>query len=142
MYYKNLSFIFVFFFLCFSQLAFTQDEVEREINLLMTKENYKLKSSQFGRLSEGDAMFKGFQFSNENEYIILAYGESGVIDVDIKVIDKKNMELVKDKASEALATVKFTPLESEYLKVIIENYNSEARNHTYMIKYFIFYKPK
>lgn len=136
---KTLLLFISIFISCF---VFAQDEAEREINLLMTKENYKLKSSQFGRLHEGDAMFKGFQFSNENEYIILAYGESGVLDVDIKVIDLKNTEIVKDSEALALATAKFSPKESEYLKVIISNYNSEARNHAYMIKYFIYYKPK
>lgn len=137
---KNLLLLFILILI--TNLAFTQDEAEREINLLMAKENYKLKSSQFGRLHEGDAMFKGFQFSNENEYIILAYGESGVLDVDIKVIDLKNTEIVKDSETLALATARFSPTQSQYLKVIISNYNSEARNHAYMIKYFIYYKPK
>lgn len=135
------KFLFLFF-ISLSFSIFSQDLAEREIMMMMVKQGYKLKTSQYGQLKEGESMFRNFQFAPENEYIIVAYGEGGVLDTDIVILGKQNEELAKDGDTQPLATAKFSSNSPEYLKVIISNYNSEVRNHAYIIKYMLFYKVK
>lgn len=133
--------IFIFILLLYS-LTFlpAQDQIEREITLKMMGAGYQLKTSQYGKLAEGESMFKNFQYLPEYDYIIVAYGEKGVLDCDVKILNKNNQVLAKDTEADALATCKFSPAEAAYLRTLITNYNSEARGFGYVIKYLLFWR--
>jgi hypothetical protein len=114
------------------------DMVERGITQMMKKAEFSLISAQYSTVKEQESMFKDFQLDAGKEYIIVAYGEKGVLDTDIQILNKANEVQAKDKDSETLSTVKFAPVQTEYYKVLISNYNSEVRNHPYIIKYLVY----
>ncbi len=124
----------------FSPLIYAQDFTEGAINELMLQGGYKPSTMQYGKLKEAEAMFRDFMFEKDKSYFIIAYGESGVLDVDIEVLNSQNQLIAKDEDSEPLALVKHEPIENQYLKIIIRNFNSQARSHQYVIKYLIYSK--
>lgn len=126
--------------LCLSNLLPAQDQIEREITLKMMGAGYQLKTSQYGKLAEGESMFKNFQYLPEYDYIIVAYGEKGVLDCDVKILNRDNQVLAKDTEADALATCKFSPKTAAYLRTLITNYNSEARGYGYVVKYLVFWQ--
>ncbi len=131
-----LTILLLFFFKGF----YAQDITEEAINELMKQGGYSPKTMQYGKLKESEAMFREFMFEKDKSYFVIAYGEEGVLDVDIEMLNNMNQILTKDKDSEPLALVKYDPSENQYLKIIVKNFNSQSRNHAYVIKYLIYYK--
>ena len=135
---KYLLIIFVSF-LAISGIR-AQDLTEGAINELMTQGGYTPQTMQYGKLKESESMFRDFQFKKDKSYFVIAYGESGVLDVDIDLLDNENRLKAKDNDSEPLSLVKYEPKENQYLKIIVKNFNSQSRNHPYVIKYIIYVK--
>ncbi|MBX7242592.1 MAG: hypothetical protein K1X92_12695 [Bacteroidia bacterium] len=121
-------------------LFYAQDLTEGAINELMKQGGYAPKTMQYGKLKEAEAMFRDFMFEKGKSYFVVAYGEEGVLDVDVEMLNNLNQVLAKDKDSEPLALIKYEPAENQYLKIIVKNFNSQSRNHPYVIKYLIYHK--
>lgn len=116
---------------------------ELEIKALMKAQGYTISTTQFAEISQGNTMYHWKQFSADLDYVIYAFPEvSGVQDIDIYLYDSDGETLLRKSVTSdsKYEVLKYTPLLTRDMKIVVKNYKSESSTSTYKIKFIVFYK--
>lgn len=118
-----------------------QSSLEKEVQKLFESNGYTLSTSQFANISEGTTAYNFKTFYAGNDYVIVAFpDEDGVSDVDLFLYDDDGSLYDKSETSDNTEVIKFSPLTTREMKIVIKNYDSDDSYNEYRCMFMVFYK--
>ena len=93
------------------------------------RHGYRLRNSDSNRLEQGDVMSYDVTLSRDDDYVVLACGDSRAVDVDIYLYDEDGNLIDRDQSADNRPVVSVTPRWTGPFRVRVKMYEARGSAH-------------